>query len=125
VRTESICLKPLRANKFAQEGQDAEAARACPACGGRLGVKLSRVGGGFIGCSGYPACGFTRPLALPEEGAAPETSGARGSACGTSGPVMPEAVLALPGTLRVHRTQGQVCQSPLPPPDILPRATGS
>ncbi|MEE8506814.1 MAG: topoisomerase C-terminal repeat-containing protein, partial [Kiloniellales bacterium] len=43
--------------------------RACPACaGGRLGLKLGR-NGGFIGCSNYPDCRFTRPLAVPGDGA--------------------------------------------------------
>jgi len=38
--------------------------RACPACsGGRLGLKLGRHGA-FIGCSNYPECKFTRPLAV-------------------------------------------------------------
>ncbi len=42
--------------------------RRCPACGqGRLGLKLGR-NGGFIGCSNYPDCRFTRPLAVPGEG---------------------------------------------------------
>ncbi|MCL2430900.1 MAG: DNA topoisomerase, partial [Alphaproteobacteria bacterium] len=39
-------------------------ARACPACGnGRLGLKLGRFGS-FIGCSNYPACQYTRRLAI-------------------------------------------------------------
>jgi len=38
--------------------------RACPRCGdGRLGLKLAK-SGGFIGCSNYPDCRFTRPLAV-------------------------------------------------------------
>ncbi len=38
--------------------------RACPACGaGRLGLKLGRYGS-FIGCSNYPACQYTRKLAV-------------------------------------------------------------
>ncbi len=42
--------------------------RACPACGdGRLGLKLGR-GGGFIGCSNYPECRYTRALTVPGEG---------------------------------------------------------
>ncbi len=46
--------------------------RACPACaGGRLGLKLGR-NGGFIGCSNYPDCRFTRPLAVPGDGAGAE-----------------------------------------------------
>ncbi len=39
--------------------------RACPACsGGRLGLRLGR-SGAFIGCSNYPECRYTRPLAVP------------------------------------------------------------
>jgi DNA topoisomerase-1 len=38
--------------------------RVCPACGnGRLGLKLGRYGS-FIGCSNYPACQYTRKLAI-------------------------------------------------------------
>ncbi len=37
-------------------------ARACPRCGnGRLGLKLGRTGG-FVGCSNYPECRYTRTL---------------------------------------------------------------
>ena len=50
-----------------QEGQSAAAARACPACGQPLSIKLSRSGGGFIGCTAYPACTYMRSLALAEE----------------------------------------------------------
>ncbi|MEO1192442.1 MAG: type I DNA topoisomerase [Pseudomonadota bacterium] len=39
--------------------------RLCPSCGtGRLGLRLGKRGG-FIGCSNYPDCKFTRPLSLP------------------------------------------------------------
>ncbi|MHA1599648.1 MAG: type I DNA topoisomerase [Alphaproteobacteria bacterium] len=42
--------------------------RACPVCGtGRLGLRLGR-SGGFVGCSGYPECRYTRPLAVPVNG---------------------------------------------------------
>jgi DNA topoisomerase I len=38
--------------------------RVCAACGnGRLGLKLGRYGS-FIGCSNYPACQYTRRLAI-------------------------------------------------------------
>jgi DNA topoisomerase-1 len=41
--------------------------RACPSCQeGRLGLRLGR-NGGFIGCSNYPDCRYTRPLAVPGE----------------------------------------------------------
>ena len=39
--------------------------RVCPSCKeGRLGLRLGR-NGGFIGCSNYPECRYTRPLAVP------------------------------------------------------------
>ncbi|HEX3535832.1 MAG TPA: type I DNA topoisomerase [Stellaceae bacterium] len=38
--------------------------RVCPVCGnGRLSLKLGRFGA-FIGCSNYPECRYTRPLAV-------------------------------------------------------------
>ncbi|WP_114393573.1 type I DNA topoisomerase [Oleisolibacter albus] len=41
--------------------------RACPHCGsGRLGLKLGKTGA-FIGCSRYPECKYTRPLAVAGE----------------------------------------------------------
>ena len=53
--------------------EDGADPRACPACGeGRLSLKAGKWGA-FVGCSNYPECRFTRPLAQPEggEGAAP------------------------------------------------------
>ncbi|RDD62749.1 type I DNA topoisomerase [Ferruginivarius sediminum] len=44
--------------------------RACPQCGGRLGLKIGRTGG-FIGCGNYPECTYTRPLVAPAPGEAP------------------------------------------------------
>ena len=39
--------------------------RLCPSCSaGRLGLRLGRTGA-FIGCSNYPECRYTRPLAVP------------------------------------------------------------
>jgi DNA topoisomerase-1 len=45
--------------------------RACPSCAnGRLNLKTSKFGA-FIGCSNYPECRYTRPVASPNgEGAA-------------------------------------------------------
>jgi DNA topoisomerase-1 len=58
--------------------EDGTDPRACPACsGGRLGLRLGRTGA-FIGCSNYPECRYTRPLAVP--GA--EAQGAAGLAEG-------------------------------------------
>jgi DNA topoisomerase I len=43
--------------------------RQCQVCGtGRLSLKTSRYGA-FIGCSNYPECRYTRPLAAPADGA--------------------------------------------------------
>jgi DNA topoisomerase-1 len=40
--------------------------RGCPTCGsGRLSLKTGKFGA-FIGCSNYPECRFTRPIAQPE-----------------------------------------------------------
>ena len=46
----------------APDGRDT---RICPACGGKgqLGIKLGKTGA-FIGCSNYPECRYTRPLAV-------------------------------------------------------------
>ncbi|MGP1254603.1 MAG: type I DNA topoisomerase [Kiloniellales bacterium] len=54
--------------------------RLCPACNsGRLGLRLGKTGG-FIGCSNYPECRFTRPLAVQAE------DGSGGAAVGEAGP---------------------------------------
>jgi DNA topoisomerase I len=43
--------------------------RKCPMCdNGRIGLKLGRFGG-FIGCSNYPECRFTRQLSVGADGA--------------------------------------------------------
>ena len=48
--------------------------RACMVCGsGRLSLKTGRFGA-FIGCSNYPECRFTRPIAQSESDEAGETS---------------------------------------------------
>jgi DNA topoisomerase-1 len=47
--------------------------RLCQACGnGRLGLKLGRYGS-FIGCSNFPACQFTRRLAMDGDDADAQT----------------------------------------------------
>ena len=50
--------------------------RLCPVCGaGRLSLKLGKFGA-FIGCSNYPNCRYTRPLAIETDAdaAPPETA---------------------------------------------------
>jgi DNA topoisomerase-1 len=51
--------------------------RACPTCGtGQLSLKVGKYGA-FIGCSNYPDCRFTRPIAAPEGGEDQAESGDR------------------------------------------------
>ncbi len=48
------------------ERADGADPRACPSCGhGKLSLKTSRFGA-FIGCSNYPECRYTRPIATPD-----------------------------------------------------------
>jgi DNA topoisomerase-1 len=48
---------------------DSSDPRQCPNCGnGRLSLKLGKFGG-FIGCSNYPECRYTRQLSAAAEGA--------------------------------------------------------
>jgi DNA topoisomerase-1 len=48
--------------------KDGSEPRKCPNCEtGRIGLKLGRFGG-FVGCSNYPECKFTRPLAVGADG---------------------------------------------------------
>jgi DNA topoisomerase-1 len=44
--------------------EDGSDPRICKICGnGRLSMRTSRAGGAFIGCSNYPECRYTRPMA--------------------------------------------------------------
>ena len=48
--------------------EDGSDPRTCPLCGqGRLHLKTSRTGG-FVGCSRYPECRYTRPIGGEEKG---------------------------------------------------------
>ncbi len=50
------------------EREDGSDPRACPVCKtGRLHLKTSRTGG-FVGCSNYPECRYTRPIGGGEDG---------------------------------------------------------
>ena len=67
--------------------------RRCKACGiGRLSLRTARSGGAFIGCSNYPECRYTRPLAGEVEG---------GDAAGPDGKLLGHDDNGLPVTLRV------------------------
>ncbi len=57
--------------------EDGSNPRACPSCGGgQLSLKLGKYGA-FIGCSNYPDCTYTRPLANGAEGANGEGNGVK------------------------------------------------
>ena len=62
---------------FFPQGAEGRDPRACPSCqGGRLGIKVGK-NGAFIGCSNYPDCRYTRPMAVSngEETASPADDG--------------------------------------------------
>lgn len=58
--------------------EDGSDPRICPTCGtGRLSLKMGKFGA-FIGCSNYPECKYTRPLAVASgENGEAETNGTR------------------------------------------------
>jgi len=97
-------------------------ARACPACPdrsqpGRLSLKLGKFGG-FIGCSNYPNCRYTRELSQTGEG-----DGAQAGDAAAAGPILlgSDPVTQLPVTLRKgpygHYIQlGPAEEAPPPPP---------
>ncbi|HEY4404424.1 MAG TPA: type I DNA topoisomerase, partial [Xanthobacteraceae bacterium] len=66
--------------------------RQCPTCGGQLSLKLSKFGG-FIGCTNYPECRYTRQL----------TAGANGAADGGTRKLGEDPVTGLEVTLRNGR----------------------
>jgi DNA topoisomerase I len=60
--------KTLGQHFFPSDGNGRDP-RLCPACqSGRLGLRLGRTGG-FIGCSNYPNCRYTRALAIENDAA--------------------------------------------------------
>jgi DNA topoisomerase-1 len=66
--------------------------RRCKVCGtGRLSLRTARSGGAFIGCSNYPECRYTRPLAGEVEG---------GDLAGPDGKVLGNDESGVPVTLR-------------------------
>jgi DNA topoisomerase-1 len=57
-------LNDLLAPHFFPDLGNGKTPRQCPACGnGELGIKLAK-NGAFIGCSNYPECRYTVPLAV-------------------------------------------------------------
>jgi DNA topoisomerase-1 len=73
--------------------QDGSDPRQCPNCGGQLSLKLSKFGG-FIGCTNYPECRYTRQLTA---------GGANGAADGGTKVLGQDPVSGLEVTLRSGR----------------------
>ncbi|MDR3514577.1 MAG: type I DNA topoisomerase [Azospirillaceae bacterium] len=99
------------------EGRDL---RVCPQCAkGRLGLKLSRTGA-FIGCSNYPECRYTRPLAVPGE------DGADGGLADGPRELGPDPDTGLPVSVRRGPYGAYIQLGPLPgseePPEAKPEA---
>jgi DNA topoisomerase I len=67
--------------------------RQCPTCGGQLSLKLSKFGG-FIGCTNYPECRYTRQLTA---------GGANGAGDGGTRKLGEDPVTGLEVTLRNGR----------------------
>jgi len=75
--------------------EDGSDPRQCKNCGnGRLSMRTSRAGGAFIGCSNYPECRYTRPLAGEVEG---------GDIAGPDGKLLGHDDEGVPVTLRTGR----------------------
>ena len=69
--------------------------RICKNCGvGKLSLRTARSGGAFIGCSNYPECRYTRPLAGEAIG---------GDMAGLDGKVLGQNEEGVPVTLRAGR----------------------
>lgn len=69
--------------------------RVCKNCGtGRLSLRTARSGGAFIGCSNYPECRYTRPLAGEAIG---------GDMAGLDGKVLGHNEEGVPVTVRAGR----------------------
>ena len=118
-----ICFPPR------EDGSDP---RKCPNCeSGRLSLKLGKFGG-FIGCTNYPECRYTRQLA-PDNGAAfrwRHEKARRGSASGLevtlrSGRFGPYLQLG-EAARTVKSPSAPACRKAPPPDDIdLEQALGA
>lgn len=100
--------------------EDGSDPRICKNCGnGRLSMRTARSGGAFIGCSNYPECRYTRPLAGEVEG---------GDVAGPDGKLLGYDE-GLPITLRTGRfgpyvQKGDVTEDiPKPPRASIPKGS--
>jgi len=89
--------------------------RQCPKCAtGRLHLKTSRHNGGFVGCTAYPACNYTRPLGGEGEAASAEER--------TLGLDNGDTIYLKVGRFGPYVQRGEVAQAnPKPPRASLPK----
>ncbi|MDE3175774.1 MAG: type I DNA topoisomerase [Pseudomonadota bacterium] len=103
--------------------EDGSDPRVCAACGtGRLGLKLGRYGS-FIGCSNYPACQYTRRLAVEIGGEGGETLKEGMRTLGVH-PETGDAITVRRGPYGVYVQQGEASEdkkAPKPRRTSLPR----
>ena len=108
---------------FFHAREDGSDPRLCPACGnGRLGLKLGRYGS-FIGCSNYPACQFTRRLAI-ENGEQPGEILKEGMRTLGRHPETGEEITVRRGPYGLYVQQGEASEdkaAPKPKRTSLPR----
>lgn len=82
--------------------------RVCPVCSqGRLGLKLGKMGA-FIGCSRYPECRYTRPLAVANDESGEAQEGPR--------ELGPDPETSLPVTVRRGPYGAYIQLGPAPAP---------
>ncbi len=95
--------------------------RACPACGnGRLGLKLGRYGS-FIGCSNYPACQYTRRLAIENGEEAAADTLKEGMRVLGNHPETREEITVRRGPYGLYVQQGEPAEKEKPKRASLPR----
>ena len=102
--------------------EDGSDPRLCPNCGaGRLSIRTARSGGAFIGCSNYPECRYTRPMAPPSEGDDEAQLLAEGKTLGID-PETGEAISLRSGRFGPYVQRGEPTEEvPKPPRASLPK----
>lgn len=93
--------------------------RICKTCGtGRLSMRTARSGGAFIGCSNYPECRYTRPMAGELEGG--DIAGPDGKELGVDGDG--ELITLRTGRFGPYVQRGQASEEvPKPPRASIPK----
>ncbi len=98
--------------------EDGSDPRICKTCGnGRLSMRTARSGGAFIGCSNYPECRYTRPMAGELEGG--DIAGPDGKLLGVDGA---DEIKLRSGRFGPYVQRGDVTEDiPKPPRASIPK----